>query len=74
MAVRIIHQVDEENEYWFLDGINFREGRPLKEKGFHWISGPDGGCWHAPDKNAIQVLIDRGMEVRKVGLGNGRKN
>jgi len=51
-----------------LDGIKFKEGRPLKEKGFHWIPGPDGGCWQAPDKNAIQVLINKGMEVRKVGV------
>jgi len=65
-TVRIIHQVDRNEskqivkEWWTIDGIGYRKGQPLKSKGFTWIKGPDGGAWEAPNKAAIQPLLDLG--------------
>lgn len=74
MTVRLIHQIDiyngeTRNDIWLLDGVGYREGLPLKQKDFEWIPGPDGGCWQAPNKKAVQILIDLGMIVEDVGNG-----
>ncbi len=39
----------EHSAYYFVDGFGKREGRRLRERGWSWIDGPDGGCWHTPD-------------------------
>jgi len=73
--VRIIHQKDKYNgeivgEYWLLDGVGYREGKPLMNIGFEWIPGPDGGIWQAPNKRTMDALVLKGIEVVEVGNGH----
>ena len=68
MTVKIIHQDDRKmggRERWLLDGIGYHDGKGLRVIGFTWIPGPDGGCWQAPNREAIEVLINMGMEVKE---------
>lgn len=73
--VRIIHQLDAYRnkivgEYWVLDGVSFHDGQPLKKMGFTWISGPDGGSWEAPNRDALRYLLEGGCPVHNVGNGH----
>jgi len=77
MTVRLYHQLDKHNgkivgDHWILDGIGYHEGLKLKSVGFNWIPGHKSkGAWEAPNQDAVQPLINLGIDI--INTGNGHK-
>jgi hypothetical protein len=64
--LQIIHQKDQYQECWMINGLSYKKGLNLKNRGFNWMKGPQGGVWHTQDKTAIEVFINFNIPVIEI--------